>query len=228
MRISYLQHAPHVGPAAIADWAETRGFTLSGCHLYRDGQPPEPEAADALAVLGGPMGVHDEAAHPWLLAEKALLWRWVDAGKPVLGTCLGAQLIAQVLGAEVGPNRQPEIGWWPIRLQPGTPLAALLPAELEAFHWHRDTFALPPGALPLATSAACANQGFVWGGRVLGLQPHLEMDMSTARAIIAHSGHTASAAPYVQSAAAILALPQRFTALRHRFYAVLDCWAAGA
>lgn len=227
-RIRCLRHVPYEGPATIADWAAARGVALTGCHPYRGEPMPAPDQAEALIIMGGPMSIHDEAEHPWLAAEKSCIRTWIDAGKPMLGICLGAQLIAHVLGAEVVPNPQREIGWFPIRLQPAalaTPLADLLPAELEAFHWHGETFTVPAGAVPLASSAACASQGFVYRDRVVGLQCHLEMDEPTARALIAHSGHRTSAEPYVQSAEEMLARLERFEAMRGRMYRVLDWWA---
>jgi GMP synthase-like glutamine amidotransferase len=228
MRIAYLQHVPHEGPGTIADWAAARGIELEGYQLYRGAPPPAADAADALAVMGGPMSIHDEAEYPWLVAEKRALRAWIDSGKSVLGVCLGGQLIAQVLGATVGPNPQREIGWFPVRLLPSarpTSLGGLLPDEMEVFHWHGETFAIPAGALPLMSSAACDNQGFLYGERVLGLQCHLEVDPATVRAFIDNSGHSGSSEPYVQSAQEMLARAERFEDMRERMYRVLDWWA---
>ncbi len=124
------------------------------------------------------MNVYEEAEYPWLAAEKAFIAAAIGAGKPVLGICLGAQLIAAVLGGTVSKGPQPEIGWYPVELTPAgreLPLFAGFPDRFTALHWHGDTFSIPPGATHVASSAACANQAFAYdGGRVVGLQFHLE------------------------------------------------------
>jgi GMP synthase-like glutamine amidotransferase len=179
--------------------------------------------------MGGPMSVHDDAAHSWLAPEKSRIRDWIEARKPALGVCLGAQLIAHTLGAPVTRNPEREIGWFPIRLHPASQRVSLserLPTDLDVFHWHGDTFGVPDDAIPLASSAACANQAFVYRDRVIGLQFHLEMDEATARALVEHSGHAASREPYVQSAEEMLARPERFEAMRERMYKVLDWWVS--
>lgn len=230
MRIHYLQHVPYESPASIVDWAAEQGHNLTGHHLYRGDAAPMPVAGDALVVMGGPMSIHDEHEHAWLAPEKRALRAWIDAGKPVLGICLGSQLIAEALGGEVARNRHQEIGWHPIRRSAqaaATTLADLLPAALEVFHWHGETFSLPEGAVLLASSDACENQGFLYRRSVLALQCHLEMDDATARGLIEASGHVAAAPPYVQSAAEMLARPERFAAMRRVLFPLLDRWAAG-
>lgn len=227
MRIAYLQHVPNEGPGQIETWAGARGYSLQGHRLDRGDAPPTPEAADALVVLGGPMGVHDEADFAWLKPEKQAIGSWLRAGKPVLGICLGAQLIAHVLGAAVTRNPHREIGWFPLRRLPQagtTVLDGVLPAQMEVLHWHGDTFAIPAGAIPIASSAACANQGFVYRERVVGLQFHLEVDEPTARAFIDYGAEDLKPGPWVQTAEEILSRPERFEQLRPRLYALLDAW----
>lgn len=143
--------------------------------------PPE-AAEDLLVVLGGPIGVGDVAAYPFLADEMALIRRTVEAGVPVLGICLGAQLTAAALGAPV-TRGEVEIGFAPLQLTDegaGGPLAGVVGAPV--LHWHGDTFAIPDGAARLASTAACANQAFAIGARVLGLQFHLEVDPSRIEA----------------------------------------------
>ena len=137
-----------------------------------------PESFDWLLVMGGAMNADEEARYPWLAGEKRAIERAIAARKRVIGICLGSQLIARVLGAKVTRNRDTEIGWFPIERAEGAEASAVgraLPARAEVFHWHGDTFALPAGAVQLARSAACEQQGFVYDDRVLALQFHPEM-----------------------------------------------------
>jgi len=151
--------------------------------------------------MGGPMSSYDEQELPWLREEKAYLRQVFNAGARMLGVCLGAQLLAELLGATVGPNPYKEIGWLPVRLSEEAkqhPFFAGVPQEFTAFHWHGDTFSLPEDALPLGESAGCRLQGFLWGARVLGLQFHLETTAESMEAIIAACSEEITAGPYVQ------------------------------
>jgi GMP synthase-like glutamine amidotransferase len=208
MRIHCLQHVPFEGPAGIAEWAERRGHDLAVTHLYDGAALPGPDAFDWLVVMGGPMGVHDEAEHPWLAAEKVLLHEAIAAGKTIIGVCLGAQLLADALGARVYRNAEKEIGWLPIELTEqgqGSALFGFLPERIEVFHWHGDTFELPPGAVHLARSQGCANQAFLWDGRLLGLQFHVETTQESLRELVEHGADDIVPGPFVQSAERMLA-----------------------
>lgn len=162
------------------------------------------------------MGVNDEAEYPWLSAEKRLIETAITAGKQVLGICLGAQLVASVCGAGVTANRQKEIGWYPVKASDLTqPLLEGLPAELNAFHWHGDTFTLPAGAVHLFSSPGCFNQGFLLERRVLGLQFHLELDFAAILGLIENCRGELQPAKYIQSEAEILAAsPENIPAAR--------------
>ncbi|MGB5735105.1 MAG: type 1 glutamine amidotransferase [Thiohalocapsa sp.] len=204
MRIHCLQHVPFEGPARIAHWAERRGHPLAVSHLYAGDPPPDLDSFDLLVVMGGPMGVADEAEHSWLGHEKVRIEAAIAAGKSVVGICLGAQLIAEVLGAQVIRNPVKEIGWFPIQLTEAglaTPLLDGLPAAAEVFHWHGDTFTLPPGAMHLARSAQCEQQAFLFDERVLGLQFHLESTPESVAAICAQCAHEITPATTIQTAA---------------------------
>ncbi|HUD71104.1 MAG TPA: type 1 glutamine amidotransferase [Dongiaceae bacterium] len=213
MNIHCLQHVRYEKPGSIARWAKARGHALERTCLG-DGSPlPAADGFDALVVMGGPMGVDDVAAHPWLAPEKKLIESVIRAGKPLLGVCLGAQLVAQVLGAAVTRARMPEIGWFPVRRAPGAeriPAGAALPPELTAFHWHQDTFDLPPESVLLAASEACAHQAFAWGARVVGLQFHLEVSGDIAQDMIRNAGDDLREGPFVQRAEQMLWEPGRF------------------
>ena len=189
MRVHFVQHVPFEGPALIAELLTAGGASLSTTRTYEDASFPDPEDFDRLVVMGGPMGVADAEAHPWLRDEEAFLRRVAALRKKkVLGVCLGAQLAARALGAEVGPNPQREIGFHPVYRSPavGGRWERLFPPTYDPLHWHGDTFSLPKGAVCLAYSAACANQAFAWKNRVLGLQFHLECTEDSLRAMIAH------------------------------------------
>ena len=114
MKIHYLQHVPFEGPGYIEAWASAAGHSLSRTPIYDGTPPPPPESYDWLIILGGPMSIHDEQEHPWLVSEKRYIRRVVESGKPVLGICLGAQHLAEALGARVYPNREREVGWFPV------------------------------------------------------------------------------------------------------------------
>lgn len=208
MRILALQHVPFEPPGAVAAWAAERGHDFRTARVW-EGAPGEPAGADGplpdmLVVMGGPMGVGDEDAHPWLAPEKRLIAAAVGAGRLVLGVCLGAQLLADVLGAPVSRNPEPEIGWFsvrPTREASGSPLFGPMPAEFVALHWHGDTFGIPAGAARMAESDACANQAFEYGDRCVGLQFHLEAGADEVRALSgACGGELAGGGRWVRSA----------------------------
>lgn len=228
MRVHYFQHVPFEGLGSIGDWLQAHGHRVSATRWFAGEQAPDPLDIDALVVMGGPMNVDDHAEYPWLSGEKAFIRRCIDGGMPVLGVCLGAQLIAAGLGAEVTPNPVKEIGWFPVRADTdGGPWAEVLPPSFDAFHWHGDTFALPEGARHLARSEACAQQAFAYGRQVVGLQCHLEVSAAGAKALIENSAEDlVPSGAYVQSAEAMLAQPQRFERANRLMDAVLSHWLA--
>lgn len=181
-----VQHVPFEGPGLIAEIAARRGIELRICHPYRGEPLPSVEELDGLVVMGGPMGVGDTAEHPHLAHETELIAAMVHAGRPVLGVCLGAQLIAHALGAEVYRGAQAEIGFGSVSLTEAgreDPVLGSFGAEvLPVMHWHQDTFDLPDNALWLARSELYAHQAFRLGDRAYGLQFHLEVDRQLADA----------------------------------------------
>lgn len=139
---------------------------------------PNPASASLLVVLGGPINACDDARYPTLTPLAALIEKRIKAGLPTLGICLGAQLIARVLGARVYRASQREIGWSPLTLTDAgrtSPLRHLDGARTSMLHWHGDTFDLPPDATRLASTPACENQAFAWNDHVLALQCHPEI-----------------------------------------------------
>lgn len=202
MKVHYFQHVPFEGPGYIYQWAENAGILLHPVALYENAPLPAVDECEALIIMGGPMGLGDELMHPWLKREKRFIEKAIEAHKTVIGICLGAQLIASVMGARVFANTQKEIGWFPVRKTlkaDSTALGRLLPERFDAFHWHGDTFDIPAGAIHLAESDACQNQAFIFQERVLGLQFHLESTPASINGLIENCCHELVTAPFVQS-----------------------------
>jgi len=209
----------------MATWLTNQGHTISVTHLYNNEELPSIDNIDWLIVMGGPMGVEDQAIYPWLTKEKTYIKQSIDQGKIVLGICLGAQLIADVLGAYVVKNSFREIGWFPIQLSEAikeTELGTALPEKVEAFHWHGDTFAIPQNAISLASSEACPNQGFVLNEKVVGLQFHLETTAASALDLTIHCKNELDNSQYVQTADEILEKPERFEKINQIMDVVLS------
>lgn len=225
MKVHFLQHVPFEGLASIRGWVERGGHEIGCTRLYAGDSLPRPGSLDLLIVMGGPMGVQDIDQYPWLSAEKAFLRSVIAADKRVLGICLGAQLIADVLGARVYPNAQKEIGWFPVKRcdsASNSELGRLLPVSFDAFHWHGDTFDLPPGAIHLAQSAACRNQAYAIDDRILGLQFHLETTAESAQELILHGTDELVDAPTIQAPEQMLSDPTRFMELNRLMVVLLE------
>jgi len=233
-QVVVLTHVPFEGPGAIGDWAQARGHSLATVALHRGEAVPAAAGIDALVVMGGPMGADDERRFPFLADEKALLRACLETRRPVLGVCLGAQLLARALGAPVTAQGHREIGWFALRWSPaarGVAGFSHVPAEGTVFHWHGDTFALPAGTVPLASSEGCANQGFATpDGRVVGLQFHVEMRDEDVRALVDNGrDELAEGGRFVQTGDEILSgFARHGAALRPLLDALLDGWIATA
>lgn len=222
LRAVCLMHEPFEGPGFFAEVLRDAGFGLRDIRVYAGDALPALEDFDFVLLMGGGMSVNDEAVLPWLAPEKAFIRSAIGAGKPVLGICLGAQLIASALGARVYRNAQKEIGWFPIEAvralgdRIGASLDAAFPLSgpLEVFHWHGETFELPEGAELLAKSQACAHQAFRLGQRVCALQFHPEATPESVLALVGGCRSEIVHAPYIQPEADILAeRPGRFEAM---------------
>lgn len=187
-RLVVLQHLEREGPGLFAREAQARGWELHLCRLDQGEPLPQLGDADILLVLGGPMGVADvgSPAYPWLAPEVALLQQVLAQGRPVIGICLGAQLLALAAGGGAVPmtHGQPPlplrelgfgaISWWP---DPAAePLLCGLDRSELVLHWHGDRCLLPPGAELLASSLHCREQAFRLGPRAVGLQFHVEVE----------------------------------------------------
>jgi GMP synthase-like glutamine amidotransferase len=177
LSILVFQHDPHDGPGYLGEALLQRGAKLDIVRLD-EGEPiSDPSNYDMLLVMGGAMNVYQEDQYPWLRGETQAIRRAVESGKAVLGVCLGGQLLAKALEAQVHLGAATEIGLIPITLTEAgnsDPLFEGL-TQVEAIEWHDDSFDIPAGAIALASSEGCANQAFRFGESVYGLQFHPEV-----------------------------------------------------
>lgn len=216
--VAVFRHTPTEGPAYFATYLEYRKIP---CQVIRvdAGEPVPADAAaySGLCFMGGPMSVNDPL--PWIPKSLNLIRQAVATDLPVLGHCLGGQLMARALGGRVRPNRVKEIGWLPVeRADAGRESGWLngLPGRFEVFHWHGETFGIPDGATHILRSRHCRNQGFALG-RSLALQCHIEMTPEMVRTW-AHDGEREIAA--AGPSASVQRRPQMLTSLARRIDAL--------
>ena len=184
-----IQHVPHERLGTLEATFTGLGLRLQPLQAYRDDAWPALSEIDGVVSMGGPQSVYEalDSASPrsgqagrysYLVREIEFLRTAVKAKRPVLGVCLGAQLLAAALGAKVSKHVQKEIGWHPVMREPGAdgdPLASVFGQTETVFQWHGDSFALPAGAVQLFSSPLCDQQAFRWGERAYGLQFHVEV-----------------------------------------------------
>ena len=179
MRALVLQHIAVEGPGRLGSFLQQHGWELDTTALYAGERlPAAPQEYQAIIIMGGPMGVYDEADYAFLPAEHTFLQRALAQNVPMLGICLGSQLLAKALGARVYRNPCKEIGWYTVDLTPEgctDPLFQGVSSPVPVFQWHGDAFELPTGAVALASSPQCTLQAFRYGARVYGLLFHLEL-----------------------------------------------------
>jgi len=234
LRLHGLSHESFEKEAEIAAWARERGHTLTHTDLWNGETPPDPSTFDFLVVMGGPMNIYEEDKFPWLALEKRFLKASIDAGKRIIGVCLGAQLLADVLGGKVTKGQHREIGWHEVTAGPDAAKSRVfadLPQRYTAFHWHGDTFAIPPGALWTAKSQACAHQAFTaCNDRVVGLQFHLETNAQSMAELSTNCADEITLDPvkwpYVQSVAEMQAQSEHLAGIRTLLDRILDNMAA--
>jgi GMP synthase-like glutamine amidotransferase len=183
MRALAMTYERHAGPGVFGEAMRSRGVTLDEWALEQSDEPPaDPSSYDAVLSFGGAMNVDQEDKHPWLSDQKALLRELLEAGTPLMGVCLGSQLLAEAAGASPGRAREPEIGWFDVEVEGEgfrDPLLKPLAPKFEAFLWHSYEAPLPPGAVPLARSEVCL-QAYRIGERAWGIQFHAEVTLEDA------------------------------------------------
>ncbi len=182
-RVCFVQHAPYETPAKILDYVKERGLSYSTFHLYRGDKLPPINEYDYFVIMGGPMGVYEEESYPFLKEEKEFLKRVVKKKKKVLGVCLGAQLLSEVLGGKVFPCKKKEVGWFRVyKTKNPSKYFYDFPESFWVFQWHGDTFTIPEGCIHTLYSENCQNQAFESeDGRIVALQFHLEVDEDTIK-----------------------------------------------
>jgi GMP synthase-like glutamine amidotransferase len=225
MKIHVLQHSSINTLGTIEEYAKTKNHRLESTRFYETKSPPEPDSFDLLIIMGGPMGIYDYEENPWLRDEKAFIKQAVEAGKPILGICLGAQLLADILGARIYENRHMEMGWFPVRASGGENKPEFLqglPDEITVFHWHSRTFDLPAGAVHLYESEGCKNQGFIYKGRVVALQFHPEVDEERIKSLIERFGEGMANGPFVQKRQEMLGKQEYLAGTKKFMFSVLD------
>ena len=179
MRVLSVIHEDSSAPGTYGEIAEGRGHAHVVWPIHADSPPPSGQF-DAVMVFGGTMDTHEEDSYAWLRDENDFIRAHVDAGVPVLGVCLGGQLLAKALGAQVSRVPEPEVGWYELARLPdaeGDPVFGALPERFPSLQWHNYQFALPAGAVPLARSGACL-QGYRFGEAAWGMQFHPEVTRS--------------------------------------------------
>ena len=213
----YFKHVPFEDIGSIRSWLTSAGYTINSTPFFKSANLPALEEIDLLIVMGGPMSVNDEKRYPWLVPEKQFIRQMIVSGKPVLGICLGAQLIASAMGAKVYPNSVKEIGWFPIYGVSSSDKSIFrFPQSMQAFHWHGETFDLPTGSTRIAKSDGCENQAFQLGQSVIGLQFHLETTPQSAQDLVTHCRDELIPAPCIQTEKEILsAKPAQYQSINH-------------
>ncbi len=207
MNIHIIQHVSFEPPAMIAEWAEMREYPVTYSFTFEKNiHWPSVNDIDMLVIMGGPMSVDDEDKFEWLKAEKAFIKEVIASGEIVLGICLGSQLLAEALGAKVYPNKEKEIGFFPVtktREGKRDEVFSNSPESWNVFHWHGDTFDLPDEAVHLFESAACKHQVFR-KGNCTGIQFHPEVNSALLRSMIDNERHELVKADHVQTEKEIL------------------------
>ncbi len=205
--IHCFQHEPFEGLGQIENWLKSKEYRVSYTYFFKPHSLPSIQDMDGLIVMGGAMSINDEETFTWLKAEKAFIQEFLQSGKPVLGICLGSQLLANVLGSRVYQNEEKEIGWLPIHFHRSETVRRLFGDRINdptvVFHWHGETFDLPAKSECLFFSEACKNQAFLWGKNALGLQFHLEATPTGIDAMLEGAGTELTEGLYIQSEAQI-------------------------
>lgn len=229
MNVFVLQHVPFEGIGIIEKLLDERHAKISYVRFFKsDVQLPELDEVDMIIAMGGPMSINDEKTYPWLAEEKSFIRAAITKQIPVLGICLGAQLIASIYGAEVRKSANTKIGWFPIRgIYQGVGKLSF-PYETTVLHWHGETFMMPDSGSLLAFSETCLNQAFQIGTNVIGLQFHPEITREDLQTLLDECSDELEPGPYIQTEAELLDVPEEWFTNSHNLMNevlsyLLDC-----
>lgn len=226
LTIHVLQHVAYEGLGCIENWIHEHNHLLSYTKFYESFSIPDIDTIDGLIVMGGPMSVYEEDLFPWLKEEKHFIKAAIEKGKIVLGICLGSQLIAEVLGARVYPNKLKEIGWFPVKKtetgEQHSILKGIEPNEFTVFHWHGDTYDLPPASEHLFFTDICQHQAFIFDNKVLGIQFHFEVTEKTLNEMVQNGKQELEEGPTIQTGTVILQKSPLIGENNQRLYKLLD------
>jgi GMP synthase-like glutamine amidotransferase len=225
MKIHVLQHSSINTLGTIEEYAKTKNHRLESTRFYEITNPLELDSFDLLIIMGGPMGIYDYKDNLWLKNEKTFIKQAIEAGKTVLGICLGAQLLADILGTRVYENQYIEMGWFPVkafRSENKQEFLEGLPDEITVFHWHSRTFDLPAGAVQLFESEGCKNQGFIYKGRIVALQFHPEVNEERILNLIKRFGDGMVNGPFVQKKEEMLGQRKYLASTKEFMFLMLD------
>lgn len=223
MKVHYLIHAPFEKPGIIHEWATHKGCQTSETHTYKGEKLPKVSEFDFLVIMGGPQSPCELEKYPYLENEITLAEQAINNKKAVLGICLGAQIIAEALGAKTQRSPNKEIGAYPVELTAEAivdPLFKKFPNKFDVMHWHNDMPSIPKGGTLLAKSAGCPSQAFVYGDRVYGFQFHLEMTPEIIKEMIEHCASDLQPNLYVHSIPELLTID--FTPINQKMWLTLD------
>jgi GMP synthase-like glutamine amidotransferase len=223
MMIHIFQHVAYEHPGTILDWAEAHQHQINYTLFYEKHSLPKIDSFDLLIILGGPMSVNDTKKYNWLEKEIAFIQSCVQKKKKIIGICLGSQLLAKALGAEVYKNNLQEIGFFPIvKTLSGfkNKLTQNLPDNWPMFHWHGETFDLPEKAQSLFSSNACQNQIFIHGN-CIGMQFHPEVNLQLLKAMVENGEKELNERLYIQNKATLLSHPFDFKKHKETFFQLL-------
>lgn len=224
-RIHFIKNISFENPGLIKDWADSNGFLSKETDLYANQPLPDINSFDWLVIMGGPMSVGDAFEYPFLKKEKLFIESAIKANKLTLGICIGAQLIADVLGARVYKNEFKEIGWFPVSLTSEGKTSTVFksfPSKFMTFQWHQDTFDIPSGAIALATSENCKNQAFLYDEHTVALQFHFEVKKENISNLIKHGSSDLTLERYVQTPEQMQNADAYFAEIKQNLYRFLN------
>jgi GMP synthase (glutamine-hydrolysing) len=223
MRVHYVMHVTFETPGIIENWARDRGYQFTGTLTSGGERLPNAADIDFLIVMGGPQSPMRTDEYPYLKDEMELVSEIIQQHKPVIGFCLGSQVIAEALAAPTQQSPNKEVGFFPVQLTEDgrrDPVLKDLPAEFEALHWHYDMPGIPLGAVLLAKSAGCPHQAFRFGDRVYGFQFHMEPTRDSTKPLLKKGADDLAPSQYTQTAEEIMAAD--FESMNRRMIYILD------